>query len=70
MPPKRSITLTEAELRLMKLLWVRGESAVADSGGGAAGGGAAGLYVGVDDGEDSGEEGVCGASPGGPGVSV
>ncbi len=30
MPPKRSITLTEAELRLMKLLWVRGESAVAD----------------------------------------
>ena len=33
MPPKRSITLTEAELRLMKLLWVRGESAVADLGG-------------------------------------
>ncbi len=30
MPPKRSITLTEAELRLMKLLWMRGESAVAD----------------------------------------
>jgi predicted transcriptional regulator len=30
MPPKRSITLTEAELRLMKLLWIRGESAVAD----------------------------------------
>lgn len=30
MPPKRSITLTEAELRLMKLFWVRGESAVAD----------------------------------------
>jgi predicted transcriptional regulator len=30
MPPKRSITLTEAELRLMKLLWARGESAVAD----------------------------------------
>ena len=30
MPPKRSITLTEAELRLMKLLWVRGESAVSD----------------------------------------
>lgn len=30
MPPKRSNTLTEAELRLMKLLWVRGESAVAD----------------------------------------
>ena len=30
MPPKRSITLTEAELRLMRLLWVRGESAVAD----------------------------------------
>ncbi len=29
MPPKRSITLTEAELRLMKLLWARGESAVA-----------------------------------------
>ena len=29
MPPKKSITLTEAELRLMKLLWVRGESAVA-----------------------------------------
>src|ERR1700761_4579178 len=32
MPPKRSITLTEAELRLMKLLWLRGESAVADLG--------------------------------------
>ena len=30
MPPKRSITLTEAELRLMKLLWQRGESAVAE----------------------------------------
>ena len=30
MPPKKSITLTEAELRLMKLLWERGESAVAD----------------------------------------
>src|ERR1700709_1301271 len=30
MPPKRSITLTEAELRLMKLLWERGESAVCD----------------------------------------
>jgi predicted transcriptional regulator len=30
MPPRRSITLTEAELRLMKLLWHRGESAVGD----------------------------------------
>ena len=30
MPPKRSITLTEAELRLMKVLWLRGESSVAD----------------------------------------
>ena len=30
MPPKRSITLTEAELRLMKVLWLRGESTVAD----------------------------------------
>lgn len=30
MPPRRSNTLTEAELRLMKLLWERGESAVAD----------------------------------------
>ena len=30
MPPRKSITLTEAELRLMKLLWVRGESAVGD----------------------------------------
>lgn len=30
MPPKRSITLTEAELRLMKLLWERGEAAVGD----------------------------------------
>ena len=30
MPPKRSNTLTEAELRLMRLLWERGESAVAD----------------------------------------
>src|SRR6202789_660663 len=30
MPPRKSITLTEAELRLMKLLWARGESAVAD----------------------------------------
>ena len=30
MPPKRSNTLTEAELRLMRLLWTRGESAVAD----------------------------------------
>jgi predicted transcriptional regulator len=30
MPPKRSNTLTEAELRLMKILWRRGESAVSD----------------------------------------
>jgi predicted transcriptional regulator len=30
LPPKRSNTLTEAELRLMRLLWTRGESAVAD----------------------------------------
>lgn len=30
MPPKRSITLTEAELRLMRILWQRGESSVAD----------------------------------------
>jgi predicted transcriptional regulator len=30
MPPKRSITLTEAELRLMKIFWERGESAVGD----------------------------------------
>jgi predicted transcriptional regulator len=30
MPRKRSNTLTEAELRLMKILWVRGECAVAD----------------------------------------
>jgi predicted transcriptional regulator len=30
MPPKRSITLTEAELRLMKILWQRGESGVGD----------------------------------------
>jgi predicted transcriptional regulator len=30
LPPKRSNTLTAAELRLMRLLWTRGESAVAD----------------------------------------
>ena len=30
MPPRKSITLTEAELRLMKILWARGESAVGD----------------------------------------
>jgi predicted transcriptional regulator len=30
MPPKKSITLTEAELRLMRILWLRGESAVTD----------------------------------------
>jgi predicted transcriptional regulator len=30
MPPKKSITLTEAELRIMKLLWSRGESVVSD----------------------------------------
>jgi predicted transcriptional regulator len=30
MPPRKSNTLTEAELRLMKLLWQRGESAVSD----------------------------------------
>jgi len=30
MPPKRSITLTPAELRLMRVLWLRGESSVAD----------------------------------------
>jgi predicted transcriptional regulator len=30
MPPRKSNTLTEAELRLMKILWQRGESAVND----------------------------------------
>ncbi len=30
MPPKRSITLTEAELRLMKLLWLRGDLTVGE----------------------------------------
>jgi predicted transcriptional regulator len=30
MPPKPSATLTEAELRLMKILWKRGESSVGD----------------------------------------
>lgn len=30
MPPKKSNTLTEAELRLMKILWRRGESTVND----------------------------------------
>ncbi len=30
MPPKKSPTLTEAELRLMRILWTRGESAVSD----------------------------------------
>jgi predicted transcriptional regulator len=30
MPPKKSATLTEAELRLMKILWRRGESGVAE----------------------------------------
>jgi predicted transcriptional regulator len=30
MPPKRSITLTEAELRLMRVLWERGECAVSE----------------------------------------
>jgi predicted transcriptional regulator len=30
MPPKKSNTLTEAELRLMRILWRRGESAVTD----------------------------------------
>ncbi len=30
MPPKRSKTLTEAELRIMRILWDRGESLVSD----------------------------------------
>jgi predicted transcriptional regulator len=30
MPPKRSITLTPAELRLMRVLWDRGESTVSE----------------------------------------
>ena len=30
MPPKRSNTLTEAELRIMRILWDRGESLVSD----------------------------------------
>jgi predicted transcriptional regulator len=30
MPPQPSITLTKAELRLMKVLWSRGESTVAE----------------------------------------
>jgi predicted transcriptional regulator len=30
MPPRKSNTLTEAELRLMKILWRRGESAVTE----------------------------------------
>lgn len=30
MPPKRSNTLTEAELRIMRILWTKGESLVSD----------------------------------------
>jgi len=30
MPPKRSNTLTEAELRMMRILWARGEALVSD----------------------------------------
>ena len=30
MPPKKSATLTEAELRLMRILWARGESTVGE----------------------------------------
>jgi len=30
MPPKRSNTLTEAELRIMRILWERGESLVSE----------------------------------------
>jgi len=30
MPPKRSNTLTQAELRIMRILWDRGESLVSD----------------------------------------
>ena len=37
MPPKPSITLTQAELRLMKVLWTRGESSVADVAAACAG---------------------------------
>ena len=37
MPPRRSITLTEAELRLMRILWQRGECAVAEMAGAAVG---------------------------------
>ena len=37
MPPKPSNTLTPAELRLMKILWVRGESAVSDIAAAASG---------------------------------
>ena len=33
MPPKKSLTLTEAELRLMKILWARGESTVSEIAG-------------------------------------
>jgi predicted transcriptional regulator len=39
MPPKPSNTLTAAELRLMKILWTRGESAVSDIAAAAAGDG-------------------------------
>jgi len=37
MPPKPSITLTQAELRLMKVLWLRGESSVAEMAAACAG---------------------------------
>jgi predicted transcriptional regulator len=40
MPPKRSITLTPAELRLMRVLWSRGESTVSDMVAATAGEGA------------------------------
>jgi predicted transcriptional regulator len=36
MPPQPSITLTKAELRLMKVLWSRGESTVAEMVGATA----------------------------------
>ena len=52
MPPKKSNTLTEAELRLMKILWRARRVGGDRPGRGDAGRGGAGVQLGADDDPD------------------
>ena len=59
MPAKTSATLTEAELRLMEVLWAKGASTVQQVVDALPADSSAGLQLGAHDHTHPGKEGLC-----------